>query len=66
MIEKKSIGTEIRRHRLEHELSARELARRAGVATSTVTHAERHEHVPHLENLRKIASALNIAVRDLL
>jgi transcriptional regulator with XRE-family HTH domain len=45
--------------------SARELARRARVAPSIITTAERGEHIPRVENLLKLASALDVSVGEL-
>jgi transcriptional regulator with XRE-family HTH domain len=62
----KTTGQNIREHRTRLGLSARGLASRAGVAPSTITHAERHEHTPHLANLVKIARALGVELHDLI
>jgi len=66
MITNQSVGSRIREERLARELSARELATRAGVAPSTITHAEAHVHTPRLESLLKIAGALGVEVKELL
>ena len=44
--------------RLAQTLSARELARLAGVETGTVTRIERRKRTPHMATIRKLAAAL--------
>jgi transcriptional regulator with XRE-family HTH domain len=51
--------------RLEHALTQRELAEHADVSRGTVVRAEAGEPIS-LPNVRKLAKALGISVRDLL
>jgi len=64
--EQSVVGVRIREKRMALGLSATQLAKRAGIAPSTVTHAENHEHLPRLPSLIKIAGALGVDVADLL
>lgn len=56
----------IRQQREQQGLSQRALAKRAGVAPSTVYEAETGRRTPELESLKKIAAALGVKVADLL
>jgi transcriptional regulator with XRE-family HTH domain len=59
-----SVGTTIKR--LRGERPQEDLAHAAGVSTSTLSRIERGLHEPALPTLRKIASALEVSLADLL
>jgi transcriptional regulator with XRE-family HTH domain len=64
--EARQLARIIRRHREAAGLSARELARRAGVTPSTVTRLELAQiPSPRGENLRALADVLDIPASDL-
>jgi len=60
-----SIGSQIKRLRFINVMPARELAKRAGVTTTSIFHYERESSVPSLETQIKIAHALGVQVREL-
>ena len=64
------IGARLRRYRTEHELSLGELATKAGVAKSYLSALENSddqtERRPSAETLYRLATALGVAVSDLL
>jgi len=60
-----SIGSQIKRLRFVNVMPARELAKRAGVTTTSIFHYEREERVPPLDTQIKIAHALGVQVREL-
>ena len=47
-------------------MSRPELAKRSGVSVATILATERFNRVPHLATARHLASALNLAVDELL
>jgi transcriptional regulator with XRE-family HTH domain len=51
--------------RLARAYSAKELARRAGVQTATVTGIELRNRTPHMVTMRKLAAALDCAPQDI-
>jgi transcriptional regulator with XRE-family HTH domain len=56
----------LRRHRQAQQLTAREVARRAGVDVGTVTRLEQGQILsPRAENLRAIGAVLHIPAADL-
>ncbi len=59
---KKRFGKAIRRRRRELDLSQEELAERAGLHRTYVSDIERGDRNPSLENIEKLAKALNIKV----
>lgn len=62
-----SFGQIVRSRRLDVGMSANELARRAGVNTTTITRLEAGESaVPRADTLRNVALALGLPVSDLL
>jgi transcriptional regulator with XRE-family HTH domain len=58
--------SELRRLRRDRNLSQRELAEKAGVSKFTVYSAEGGRHVPHYENLVKLANALGVELEAIL
>lgn len=63
--ERRRIGETIAARRQALHLSARELARRAGVDTATVTRLEQGAIAPKAENLAAMARVLSLSVREL-
>lgn len=55
----------LREMRLRRALSASELAKRAGVATSTVTDIEDKNAKPRMSTIRRLATALDCAPQDI-
>jgi transcriptional regulator with XRE-family HTH domain len=55
-----NLGERIRKAREEVGISMRELARRAGTTSSTITRIENNEVVPRADSLQGICDALNI------
>lgn len=55
-----SLGTRLRTARNEHDLTQRELARRAGVSANAISLIERDEISPSVATLQNLAAALNI------
>lgn len=62
---KKRFGKAIRRRRRELDLSQEELAERAELHRTYVSDIERGDRNPSLENIEKLAKALNTKVSDL-
>jgi transcriptional regulator with XRE-family HTH domain len=60
------VGTSIRKLREDKNLLQRELADSAGIPVRTLGRIERGEVDMRLSTLRKIASALNVDIKDLL
>lgn len=58
-------GKKVREERLKQILSQEELAERAGVHRTYIGMIERAEKNITLENIEKIAKALNIPIKDL-
>jgi len=58
-------GNKVREERLKRNLSQEELAARAGVHRTYIGMIERAEKNITLENIEKIASALNLKLSDL-
>lgn len=59
-------GNKVREQRLKKGLSQEELASRAGLHRTYIGMIERAEKNITLENIEKIALALNMKIRDLL
>lgn len=57
---------QIRRYRRRAGLSQQQLATRAGISTTTVSHAETEANQPTVATLRAIAKALRVPVASLL
>lgn len=55
----------LREMRLRHALSATELAKRAGVATSTITDIEDKDAKPRMSTIRSLAAALDCQPQDI-
>jgi transcriptional regulator with XRE-family HTH domain len=62
---KQRFGQAVRRRRRELDLTQEELAERASVHRSYIANIERGEINPALENIEKIAEALEISIPDL-
>jgi DNA-binding XRE family transcriptional regulator len=60
-----SIGSQIKQLRFVRVMPARELAKRAGVTTTSIFCYEREKRVPSLDTQIKIANALGVQVREL-
>ena len=56
-----SIGTNIRKYRLEKKMKQDELAERAGLSTNYIGMVERGEKIPSLETFIKILNALDVS-----
>jgi transcriptional regulator with XRE-family HTH domain len=52
--------------RAERLLTQQQLAERAGVATATIGRCEAGGYIPHGPTLQKIATALEVPLRDLI
>jgi transcriptional regulator with XRE-family HTH domain len=63
---KKSLGERIRKAREALGLSQREVAKRAGISHVQWARVESDENSPTVDTLKKIASALECDVKDLL
>ena len=61
-----SYGSDIKAARVKAGLTQKELAQKAGLAEITIRQYETNKREPRTENLKKIASALNIPVSELL
>lgn len=61
-----SIGYNIRNRRERLEMEQQELAARIGVTPAAISRIESGKRMPKLENLGKIAKALNCKPEDLL
>ncbi|MCW6036718.1 helix-turn-helix transcriptional regulator [Spirulina subsalsa FACHB-351] len=62
---KKRFGLAIKHRRQELELSQEELAFRSGLHRTYISDIERGFRNPSLENIQKLAFALNISMSDL-
>ena len=62
---KQRFGKAIRRRRRELDFSQEELAERAELHRTYVSDIERGDRNPSLENIEKLAKALNMKVSDL-
>lgn len=62
---KKRFGKAMRRRRRELDLSQEKLAELAGVHRTYISSIERRERNPSLENIDKIAKALNLSISAL-
>jgi len=62
---KQRFGRAIRRRRRELDFSQEELAERAELHRTYISDIERGDRNPSLENIEKLAKALNIKVSDL-
>ncbi len=60
------IGAAVRAHRRAGDLSARELARAAGVSPSLISQIERNRTSPSVASLYAIATALGVSLDELL
>jgi transcriptional regulator with XRE-family HTH domain len=61
-----AVGQRLRRERLLTGYSQEELAKAAGVSTDVVYRLETGRSLPHPQNMRKLAKAVGVKVRDLL
>lgn len=61
-----SVGQRVKRMRQEQHLSRERLAVRAGCSTSTLARLERHDSVPSLPILIRVADELGTTASDLL
>lgn len=59
-----SVGTKLRRIRIERGITLRELARKVGCTSSFLSQVERDKVDPSISTLKKIASALNVNIVD--
>lgn len=59
-------GKRILAERKKRKLTQIDLAKKAGVATSTIQRYEQQERDPNVETLRKIARALGVPLYDLI
>lgn len=62
----KSFGDKVRKLRKKTRLSQQDLAEKARLDLTSVNEIENGARSPMLKTIRKIASALNVPVRDLL
>lgn len=62
----KAVGAELRRLRLEAELTQAEVGRRAGIHRPIVNRLERGLHAQDLDSLRRYAGALELDLLDVL
>lgn len=62
----KSFGTNLRRLRIEQNLSAGALSRLSGVTISTINNAETHRVLPMLYSAKMLADALGVGLDDML
>ena len=60
------VGTRVRQLRTQHELSMEVLARRAETSVATISRLERHNALPKVETLIRIAAELDTSVSALL
>lgn len=61
-----NIGHKIRELRKENKLTLKELSKKTDLSISFISDIENERRNPRLDNLRKIASALNVEVSELL
>ncbi|KAM3116298.1 helix-turn-helix domain-containing protein [Phormidesmis sp. 146-33] len=59
---KQRFGQAVRKRRRELDITQEELAERAGVHRSYIANVERGEINPALENIEKIAEALEVSI----
>ena len=59
------VGDKLKRSRIDNALTQAELAEKAGLTTAAVARIERNEAEPRPSTLRKLATALDVAPRDL-
>jgi len=62
---KKQFGKRVQTLRLAAKLTQEQLANEVGVTIESISNIERGIHGPSFDNLEKIASALNVAVKNL-
>lgn len=62
----KTLGAQIRKFRIERQLSGEQLAAMVGLEPETLRHYERGYKPPRLETLIRIANALEVGTDDLL
>jgi transcriptional regulator with XRE-family HTH domain len=55
----------IKEWRIKRAISQRELARRSGIALSSICHYETDKHKPTFANRHKIAKALSVPVEEI-
>lgn len=60
-----SIGDKIKRIRTEKGITQKKLAEMAGIATITIQQYEANKYKPKLEQLKKIATALDVPLYEL-
>ncbi len=58
------LGSRIRQIRKNHNLSQRELARRAGMHNGTISLIERNKINPSVESLKKLLDCLSVSLAD--
>jgi transcriptional regulator with XRE-family HTH domain len=63
---KKRFGKAIRRRRRELEISQEQLAERSGLHRTYISDIERGDRNPSLENVERLARALELTIADLL
>ncbi len=61
-----NIGEKIRKYRKQNKLSQRELGEKIGVVSSTITKYELNSLHPNLDTIKRLATALNISILDLI
>lgn len=61
-----TLGGRITGFRRDAGLSQRELAKKSGVAQSTISAAERGKRTPDLDTLRALAASMGVTALDLL
>lgn len=54
------IGEVIKKYRLKAQLTQQELADKTGLSKSFISHIEREDKIPHLDNLKKLSKALDV------
>lgn len=63
---KKALGRRLRTIRTESGMTQEELGNKIDRTPEAISNLERGEVLPHLETLRRISTALNVALSDLL
>jgi len=58
------VGTRLRRLREQHNLSQRELARRAGVTNATISLIEKNKNSPSVASLKKVLDGLPMSLAE--
>jgi transcriptional regulator with XRE-family HTH domain len=66
MVENSSIGKALKRYRSAADISATELARRAGLSPATVIRIEHNQVCPSATTVTALAEALQVTPNDLL